>query len=176
MSELYEAGVALFTLVLAALTGVLAWETRRLRLLNKTPHVVITIEPSRYRHFYNLVIENVGPGIAVDLRCSFQPELFVTTQSHQVPISNSEVLRVPILKGGQRIATYLGNVSEISPHQSVATCICRNADGRSHRTSNGIDLRPYESIQHVGGDTMSDISRELGRIVGLLEQIARRRS
>lgn len=165
LTKLASAVVALLTLGLVGLTWVLARETRQTWAQNRTPHVLVTVEQSEIFGFFDLVIENVGPGTAFDVQASLAPHMVVSWDSNfSIDLSSARILAIPLLKPRQSIRTSAGRLENFSVKQSVATCRCKDADGKAHLFSNSIDLSAYENCTRLGENWQTKVPDELERI------------
>lgn len=67
---------AVSTVVLAVLTGILAWFTKRLSEATNAPQVVASLEVNRWSFLYmDLCVANTGNASAFDVRVEFEPAL-----------------------------------------------------------------------------------------------------
>ena len=68
--------LAITTLVYALITGRMLYETKRMREFQTEPYVFISVQPmERARWILNMVIQNIGPGPAYDLKFKIEPDL-----------------------------------------------------------------------------------------------------
>jgi len=160
--------VAPLTLGLVAATLVLARETREMWRQNRLPHVLVTIEPDPVRKYWmELVVENIGPGIAFDLQASLDPDIQRKGQ-FALKASECSLLHLAVLKPGQRFSTFIGEWNNLSPPRSVARCVCKDMNGAARTFSNLIDLSAYSTMLSHGPAALEEIANELEKIRKLL--------
>ena len=162
--------VAPLTLALVGATVFLTKETRRLRVTSCTPHVVITLEPSKHFNFFELVIENVGGGAAFDVDAHFDPDIVNQGSERPVSLNGLSLLRVPVVKPNQRIASYVGRYGSLSPPHSEVRGTCRDAEGVIVPFSNAINIAAFEGMSRLGEDPLEVIARNLRDIAGTLNR------
>ena len=77
-------------------------EARRLREDQTRPFVVVDFEPIEVHGFLDLVVKNVGPTMARDVRIAFDPPI-QSTRELDVPIAELKMLRegIPTLAPGK---------------------------------------------------------------------------
>jgi hypothetical protein len=72
--------LAITTLVYAIITGRMLSETKRMRESQTEPYIFINVQPmERARFILNMVIQNIGPGPAYDLRFKVEPDILLGT-------------------------------------------------------------------------------------------------
>src|SRR4030042_3449286 len=72
--------LAITTLVYAIITGRMLYETKRMREFQTEPYVFINVQPmERARFILNMVIQNIGPGPAYDLKFKVEPDIVLRT-------------------------------------------------------------------------------------------------
>lgn len=165
--------VAILTIPLVALSYVLYRETERTRLENSAPRIVVTFEPNRYFGFFDVVIANVGRGVAFDISTAFSPDVVVSEEAREpTSLSANLFISPPVLKPGQETRLYIGRYNEISPELSVVTSAYKDERGKSHSDSNSIDLRIYESFGQLGPENdVAEISKHVKAIADALRKV-----
>lgn len=161
LEKLSQIGVGALTVPLVVLSYVLFRETRRTRLENSEPRIVITIESNSRHPFVDVVIENTGKGVAKEVRSQFDPDL--TVSGGIVPdltLGSFEFLNPPILKPGQRMSQSLGRLNQVDPHRTTVTCISTGDDGRVHTHESFIDLRTLDRTSTATGE-LDEIAKHL---------------
>lgn len=106
---------AVATIFLWRVTKTLAIETRRMVEAGSQPHVVATIEPSRWsmRHS-EITVANTGNATAYNIRIVFNPNIKIDNEdmkNREVPLQD-----ISVLKPGQEMSSYL---SEFGPIMEV---------------------------------------------------------
>jgi len=161
LEKLSQIGVGALTVPLVVLSYVLFRETRRTRLENSEPRIVVTIEPNSRHPFVDVVIENTGKGVAREVRSQFDPDLSVSGGIvPDLTLGSFEFLNPPILKSGQRMSQSLGRLDEVDPHQSTVTCTSTGDDGRVHTHTSFIDLRTLDGTSTATGE-LDEIAKQL---------------
>lgn len=156
--------IAPLTFALVWLSYILATETKKTRLQNKEPHIIVTIEPSTYIGFFDVVIENIGSGPAFDISVSFNPEITIKRNKDIVFASKQKILNIPTLKPKQRYSSFIGNFRDISQGPSSVVINCCDEDEVIRSYSNTIDISVFEGMSKLGGDKVEKITESLDRI------------
>jgi hypothetical protein len=72
--------LAITTIVYAIITGRMLYQTKKMRESQTEPQVFINVQPAeRARFLKNIVIQNIGPGPAYDLRFKIEPDIILRT-------------------------------------------------------------------------------------------------
>jgi len=155
--------------VTAIATGVLAWvtwllfsATKRMAQATHEPHVVATIEPTRWSATHlDLRTENTGTGAAYDVQLAFEQPLLRERGGEKILVPLNAI---SILRPGQAIQNFIGAGAEFLANRYTVTISWRNAPNQSKRTtvSYGLDLGHFEGLVTLGsGDPLVQISQEL---------------
>lgn len=146
-------------------------ESRELRLANEDAEVIVYIEPSQFQFkFLNLVMENVGPGVAFDVmaRCKN-----IGSVPEQSPLRQSLdgvffiQNRIPLLAPGQRLTTFIYSaVGSLASDDGIKPLTFeiryRDRNNRSHSKIISVDLRIIEGSRRIGSQSpIHDIERHL---------------
>jgi hypothetical protein len=72
--------LAITTIVYAIITGRMLYQTKKMRESQNEPQVFINVQPAeRARFLKNIVIQNIGPGPAYDLKFKIEPDIILRT-------------------------------------------------------------------------------------------------
>lgn len=169
--------IAISTLALVIMTGVLAWvtyelkvEAKRTREAQAEPDVWATIEQSRYFQFFELVIENIGKGVARDIQITSTPHLKATTGTR--PIDYSALYSIKVLKPGSAIRTLVGRFDEIETKKTKWTVSFQAKDQRKFANEYEIDLSIFDPITRLGDDPANEVADATKKIEDHLRKIA----
>ena len=169
--------IALSTLGLLIATGVLAWvtyelkvEAKRTREAQSEPDVWVTIEQSRYFQFFELVIENIGGGVARDVQIASTPSL--KPRAGERPIDYSSLYSIKVLKPGSAIRTLVGRFDEIETKKTKWTVSFRANDNRNFSNEYEIDLTIFDPITRLGDDPANEVADSMKKIADHLKNIA----
>ncbi|WP_146255534.1 hypothetical protein [Azospirillum sp. TSA6c] len=153
--------IAPLTVGLVFLTKVLAEETQKTRLQSVEPHIVVTIEPSKYITHFNIIIENVGSGTAFDVKIRLDPDVEFKRSSERKKISELSIMSIPVLKPKQILTSYLASYSELPKDLTTFFCESKDSLGRIHTNSNKIDISIYEGLMTLGGNDLEKIANHI---------------
>ena len=184
-SVVFTMVVAAATVFYAVLTRRLVSETQRMRLAQTEPLVSIRIESSEISiSLINLVVENLGPGLAYDVRLSVTPDFEMRNKEH---LSELGLFRHGIrhLAPHQRISLYLTNViGQIDEIQKADTryrfevrASYRSILGTVHESIYPIDFLHFVGLTTVGTPPLEKMARDLEKIresIGHLESGVRK--
>lgn len=152
---------ALATLVLALLTGILAWYTKRLAAASSSPHVMVSLEPSRWSLIYfDLHVANTGNAAAYDVRVNFDPPL----PSKDGGGAPKELLtNISALRPGQKITSFAASYKALREHTfTVKVSWAPRPNGRTAHNSYRLSVAEYEHLSHLGsGDPLVQIANEM---------------
>jgi len=72
---IFSGAVAIAAIVYAYLTSKLTSETKKMRKAQTEPKVAVTIQPEeRYINFIDMIIQNIGSGLAYDIKLRINPD------------------------------------------------------------------------------------------------------
>jgi hypothetical protein len=92
--------LAITTIVYAWITSRMLNETRKMRESQTEPHVFINVQPmERARFILNMVIQNIGPGPAYDLKFKVEPDILMG--------SDYKLSEINLIKQGFKYLGYL---------------------------------------------------------------------
>lgn len=159
--------VAVATVVLALLTGALAYytrvlarETRRTREQAQEPNIVVTIEPHNRVMFYAfLVIENVGKGPAYDIVVTEQGNHTVKNNRKEFKINDLAFMKLKVLKAGQKVEHLLGKFDDLPTQIFDFEIKGTDVSGNQVSCSNSIDVSCYYDISKFQDKNMEDFVR-----------------
>jgi hypothetical protein len=176
----WEVVTAIATVVLAVLTGFYVWFTYGLLRTQIAPHVVIYARSDELRPtLIELVIQNVGRGVATDVRFEFSRPMFhraygVTEEEAQAhpprPIdAGALVTGIPALGPGEmrRITwgQFGGLKRALGDEVITATVRFREQGGRECRpVVTQLDVRSFTHTDASERDPMLKLVREMGEL------------
>jgi len=123
------------------LTAALTRELRAMRRLRTEPQLVVSVEPSQAQaDCLDLVIENIGQGIALDIIVI--PENEVTLNHREMRLAEKAFLKHSLLKPGKSIPCLLGRYKEIKPREIGFKVSYKDKNAKSYqgRFVTNIDL------------------------------------
>lgn len=165
--------IAPLTAGLVGLTWYLAEETRKARQQQLAPNVIVTLEP--YTHaivLFELVIQNVGSGAAYDLDIRLDPDVIYKDDEGGIhKISELSLLKISILKPGQKINRFISRYENIENRHTNIYCTCRDAEGREHVSNNTINLDALSSYGATGKDNLLRIAEASEKIEQAISRI-----
>lgn len=173
MNALFSMVVAIATVIYAVLTHRLVSETRRMRQVQTEPAIAIWAEPSEFGiNFLNLVIENVGQGVARNIKLSASPDIH---RKPDRPLSDLGLFKngLPHLAPRQRIKFFLLNVldgpskskgGDLSHLNFQVTATYANSTGATYTESFSIDISALEGFGTIGTPPLISIARDLERL------------
>lgn len=152
---------AFATIVLCWVTAVLAKETKAMADRTSEPHVVVTLEPSRWAlHFFDMHIMNAGNAAAYGIEISFDPPLPEPDRDNWAAVE-----KVSVLRPGQDVTSSIGGFERLRDQNYAVTVKWRRkADGASEINRYNLSMSDYKHFNQLGGDPIVKISRTLERI------------
>lgn len=161
---------ALATLVLALLTAALAFftyelakEARLKRIEDASPNVILTVEMGQHIRFLDLVIENVGKGVAYDIAITPTQEITENGQISGRNHNNSSYYQIGVLKPNQRIRTFFAEYGAVSP-QILRWDLLFYGDVNHtsvHRNQITVDLGMFRDMGMLGSNPQLDVAQAL---------------
>lgn len=157
---------ALATIALFAVTWVLARETRRMAQSNSQPHVVATLEPSRWAiNHLDLRIANTGTATAYGVELAFEPPL---PRERDDPEAARPLSKMSVLRPGQAIAAYVGEfalLKDAGPYVVAVKWRRGSAGGRQEANTYAISLADYDGYGTLGAsDPLVQIAQDIRHI------------
>jgi hypothetical protein len=167
--------LAILTFGLVWVTWLLVKEAREARIQTSSPNVVILFEQTNFMSFYDLVIQNVGQGIAYDVRITPTTEVRLSGDSRYTDLKERSFYSVSLLKPGQSIKSYVGRYDEIEPKCVEWTITyARSPGGTSIQANFATDISVYRDIGRLGpADHTEEIAKELKKLREELGWLAR---
>lgn len=164
--------VAIATVFYAVLTRRLVVETRRMREAQTEPLVLVRLEPSEaWINLITLIVENVGPGPAHEVRLSVTPDFEMRKGQH---LSELGLFRYGIrhLAPGQRISVHLTSmVGQIEESQRPdtrfrfeITTTYSSSLGTSYRRVYPIDFLHLVGMRTIGTPPLQQMAKDLEKI------------
>lgn len=147
------------------------WNDRSASKRESAPYIVCYFEPKD--HFIYLIIENVGKGLAKDIKLDFNPKL----QCHY-EISDTPLIRdgIPSMPPNFKIRTYFSDSptylnSGLPLSYNVKITYKGTLDTEIKSTEHIVDLNFIKGIHFVGQNTMHDLVNEIKEIRKIHQKI-----
>jgi hypothetical protein len=165
--------VAVATVLLWRVTGVLAVETKRMADLSSAPHVVATIRPNRWSMMHaDLEVENTGNATAYDVQLTFDPPLQNGEARDEMAIP---LQKISVLKPGQAISSYLAEFPLLIDNSYRVSVSWLRSPQAAKREVNAytLDLTEMKNITKLGAsdplvqiaDQVKKVQEDLHRVV-----------
>ena len=152
--------LAFLTALLAYFTWILAREAKKTREQQLEPNIVVTIEPHHRVMFYAiLVIENVGKGIAYDVKIKEKDDQTFQHNEKKFKINELRFMSPNILKSGQRIEHLVSRFEELPSEVFEFEVNAKDANGKLISVSNMIDVTCYFDRSTFHDKGMEDFVR-----------------
>lgn len=143
--------VAVATVVLAILTGLLAYytmvlakEAKKTREQDLEPNIVVTIEPYEGASFHAyLIIENVGKGVAYDVLIDEHDNQIFKYEKREFKLSDLAFMKLKVLKPGQKIEHHVGMFKDFPSRTFKFNVTSKDALGKLVQCSNDVDVNCY---------------------------------
>ncbi len=169
---LFTAVVALSTIVYAALTALLVFETRRMRRAQTDPKLAVFFEPiEEFVNFGHLYVQNIGLGPAYDVSFKLEPEGSISGAQQLInDFSSTKFLErgVKYLGPGQKLrsgytAFTEGYEEKIKAILVVRLCY-RSSTNRKHEDEYRVDFSELEGAGRLGKPHLYSIAQSLEKI------------
>lgn len=180
-TSIFVAAVAeAVTAVIAVAAAIFAWlqvrEARRSREAQTQPFVVVDIEPGRvWMNWLTLVIENVGPTLAKEVKVTFDPPLTTTVKDNLLPDSTLLLEGIAALPPGRRVETLFDlshdRLQQGLPMRYRVTVSFLDFRGRAQESlPYDIDLSYLYDLEKIGEKNVHDLVNEVAKLRKELEQ------
>lgn len=171
--------VAFATFILAWLTWLLYRETAKTRHHNQSAEVVINFEiHPRYNSAMNLIIENIGLGLAKNIFLKLNDSDFKIELKNGEPIKMNEwsffKQKIPILKSKQQIKHYSFMYHHLKNPENVNFKVqveWENYDGTIKTNEAYLDVSFYQYLSIFGNDPLHEIANIQKKISDNLNKI-----
>lgn len=158
--------------------------SEQIRREQSEPYVVVDICLSDHVGLvFVLVIENIGPTVARNVKISFDPPLQrweeTVPGTKYAPIEQAGILAdgIPLMPPGRRIEIFFDRTSKrLSSSMPTAYVVTVDADGPVDRVETmtyNIDLAMYRGVNLLGVKGTHDGVKEITKLVAAGKQIAR---
>jgi hypothetical protein len=160
--------LAITTLVYAIITGRMLYETKRMRESQTEPHVFINVQPvERVRFIKNIVIQNIGPGPAYDLKFKIEPDIVLRT-GHNLSEINMMKLGHKYLAPNQRLECLVPHSIEEAKKKEktlyAMTVTYRNKGKKHYEETFVLDFTEYSGMLYTDADPYKGIIEKLDAI------------
>lgn len=177
VNDFSPALLACLTLLLAILTGLMAYEAKRKREDDNSPNVVVTVEPSKeYLFWLELIVENTGKGVAYSIDVEMEPDITYSFSRGDLHVSDLGLNKIHVLKPAQKVKYFIGNYNNISPNKTEVKVTCKNIFNRSYIFRNTIDISMYDKMSTASSNLQKEQVKEIKKISESIVKIASGRS
>ena len=170
--------VAAATAVLAFLTWLLWRETSKTRHYNQSADIVVGFEiHQRFTNAINLVLENVGAGLAKNLKLEPEGTVEIPLKSREKLVLNEWNLfkkTIPTLKSRQQIKSFAFMYHELADPEKTKFKIkaeWEDYKGKKVCALLEADASVYEHITYLGHDPFHEIAEAQKKISKNFEQV-----
>jgi hypothetical protein len=176
LATLFSSLVATATIVYAVLTWKLVSETRKLREAQTLPEVFVTIQPrEQWINFIDLIIQNVGSGLAYDINLEVNPDFEY--------INGRFLSEIGLFKNGlrqlgpnQKLQFFLTSLSEdFEKKTSMPFKIrisYRDSGGKAYQNTFVIDFASLIGLTQLGKSPMYRIADDIEQIKRDIQQLS----
>ncbi|WP_421903112.1 hypothetical protein [Maridesulfovibrio sp.] len=168
----------LSSLALVFLTAILAWYTRTLanearatRLQQIQPQVVVTIEPSKITNYMDLVIVNVGSGVARNVQIKADPDFKLEKNKGGHMFNEYSFLEIDVLKPGQEMIHFIGSFKHLSEITTKITSTCTDCLGGEQTFTSVIDVSLFSGLSKLGEDPAERTAKHIEKIATSFSRI-----
>lgn len=170
--------LAITTLIYAIITGRMLLETKRMRQSQTEPRVFINIQPDeRAPSILNLVIQNIGPGPAYDLRFTLEPDLMLRTKQRLSEI-NMMKKGFKYLAPNQKVECIVANAREEATKKDhtnhYITVYYKNQIKKLKKETFVLDFTEYLGLLYTNAGPYKDIIGKLDAIRQDIHDVIRR--
>lgn len=164
IESLAALGLVFFTGILVWFTHILAREAKRTREAQARPLIVVSVEPWKGPVQMQLVIENLGPGLAKDVIVKPLGDQKIIPRGKEVELRDQKFLNQPMLKPGQRISFLVGTFGDLKATEFQFEASCIDIYGNRHKYYSATDLNCLENTLVGEGYELREITKHLGRL------------
>lgn len=170
------------TIIYASITGVYAFITRRMlketkimRESQTEPFVFINLQPlERVRFLKNIVIQNIGPGPAYDVRFKIEPDI-VLSRDQKLSEINMMKQGFKYLAPNQRIECLIASSMELANKKEKVlyelTVTYQNKSEKHYEATYVLDFTEYFGMQYTDDDPYKGIVDKLEAIHGDIDKV-----
>ena len=156
------------TIVYALITARMLRETKKMRESQTEPHVFINVQPmERARFIKNMVIQNIGPGPAYNLKLKVEPDIQIRT-GHYLSEMNLMKQGFRYLAPNQRLECIVAHSIEEANKKEKAlyevTVTYQNKDKKHYEETFVLDFTEYFGMLHADTDPYEGIIKKLSEI------------
>jgi hypothetical protein len=160
--------LAIATIVYARITARMLRETEKMREAQTEPYVFINVQPmERARRILNMVIQNIGPGPAYDLKFKIEPDLKIRT-GHYLSEINLIKQGFKYLAPNQRLECIVAHSIEEAEKKEKAlyevTVTYRNKGKKHYEETFVLDFTEYFGMLYSEFDPYKGIIDKLDAI------------
>ena len=174
--------LAIVTIVYALITGRMLYETKKMREFQTEPHVFINIQHvERARFLLNMVIQNIGPGPAYNLKFKVDPDIELR-RGQKLSEINLVKQGFKYLAPNQKLECIVANSIEEAKKKEktihAVTVQYENKKKKSYKETFVLDFTEYFGLLYTETDPYKEIVEKLDAIhhaiVKVTEVLARK--
>jgi hypothetical protein len=171
------ATLAITTIVYAWITSRMLNETRKMRESQTEPHVFINVQPmERAKFILNMVIQNIGPGPAYNLRFKIEPDI-VLRSNHKLSEINLMKQGFRYLAPNQKVECIVAHtIEEASKKERTlhnVTVYYEDKDKKHFEETFVMDFTEYFGLLYSDSDPFKGIIEKLDTIHKDLDSVTR---
>lgn len=171
--------VASATAVLAFLTWLLWRETSKTRHYNQSAEIIISFEEHpRYNNAMNLVVENVGQGVARNLRLHLPDKHIIKLKGNEKELVLDELNlfkdEIPVFKSGQKIEHFSFMYFELADPSETnlkITATWKDYRGKKQKRASDVTASFYQGITSLGHDPQHEMAEAHKKFSKNFEQL-----
>lgn len=169
VTAILTAGLLLLTAVLAYFTARLAVEAKKSREASAKPEVFVSIEPGRWMHLFDIVVENCGKGPAHDLTIDPIEDCEIDDNGKKLKLSEIGILRVPVLKNGQRLSSFLAPYGKIPFKKASFRIVFFDSFKNRYEHVQTVDFAVYDHVSRLGAPPLEEMADALKKVSDALK-------
>jgi hypothetical protein len=169
--------LAITTIVYARITSRMLNETRKMRESQTEPHVFINVQPmERARFILNMVIQNIGPGPAYNLRLKVEPDIILRSD-HKLSEINLMKQGFRYLAPNQKLECIVAHAIEEANKKektlNEVTVYYQDKDKKSFEETFVLDFTEYFGMLYSDTDPFKGIVEKLDTIHKDIDSVSR---
>ena len=171
--------VAMLTFLNVHLTKKSIDEMRATRISQTRPYIIVDFDIREGTHVIDLVIRNLGKGVAKEPKFTFDPPLRDSRGRilSEMPIFKGKLDFVPPDKEIRQVfdsaISYFGATPRLPTTFAVSISYFDEKKESEYSDSMNLDLSIYEGLVHIKKKGMNDLVRQMEKIVSELRKVVR---
>lgn len=167
--------LAITTLVYAIITGRMLYETKRMRESHTEPYVFVNIQPlEKAQSILNLVIQNIGPGPAYELKFKVEPDIALKS-GHNLSEVNLMKQGFRYLAPNQKLECIIASAIEEAKKKEKTihylTVYYKNKKKKNYEHTYILDFTEYFGMLYSQSDPYKSIVERLDAIHGDINKV-----